>query len=837
VKIKSRGEWKSLSSLSVKIESEWRKAHYAYVCRTSYFDDDPVTGNVVVVDTINRVAALSLDSIAYTLTANAPTFVRKVDGTYFQGTLGFTEVSGSTYPAVSWTADTVNPPVDGTDFFANDPGEVQPLVYQWVPVYNGLRTSLDGDDLLFGEGAITPLGIDSTSDGDQTTYVDDDYNCILFGTVGTSTLKVTQPGFCDIVVVGGGGGGGPGGTPGGYRVSSGAGSGGGGGGGQVVYAKNVWLPVGEYEVVVGAGGRGAGHGLPATTGYTLPSLDLPAESGAISSFYGYRAFGGGAGGRGTAVNGSGLATAGASGGNGGGGGTSSDGKPGGSTNESAQPESENHDSLQVFGNPGNAGGVSALSTEWGPGGDGGSSSLPPYYPGGVEPPVDDPVLRYNSALTLYEGTYFRENRALYVPGFDATNNIYFADLPLGVGGAGGQPSTDPPSSPAYSGVDGIGEGGQGHYARYELGAGNGGSGCVYIVAPKHPTSGLTLSELIENENPTVLIPEAGEATGGTEDSAYPDWVLHTYDTPGTYSFDVTLAGVFDIFVLAGGGGGFTPGDTTIGRPSRFASSGGPGGSVFLDNVFLSVGSYTVTVGSGGVGAVLLYSITDSMLAYRPESYLPTKGGDSSISGVVHCYGGGSGSGNIIPTSAAVADLGVSGFISPIAGGCGSTPSVASRFPVDRFDYRIFASSQPGGVLFAGISVPEFDNSYVGSYAPIDISNRLVSQWGDILTEDGYVNETDVTSLDTIPDSIKIDSWMSHVITNNPGIGKYFSKVAYTSNLTVPAFYSPGFVPADVVPLQATGAGGDGYYGRRRGVVYVDSASPGGNGLVVIARRV
>ena len=85
---------------------------------------------------------------------------------------------------------------------------------------------------------ITPSG--GTTEIGQITNSTDRY-MIFKG--GTSTFTVPTGGIvCDILLVGGGGGGGN--------------LGGGGGGGDVIYQTNISLPIGTYNIVVGAGGTG-----------------------------------------------------------------------------------------------------------------------------------------------------------------------------------------------------------------------------------------------------------------------------------------------------------------------------------------------------------------------------------------------------------------------------------------------------------------------------------------------------------------------------------------------------------------------------------------------------
>jgi hypothetical protein len=108
------------------------------------------------------------------------------------------------------------------------------------------------------------------------------------------TINFPETTICDILIVGGGGGGG-------------SGMGGGGGGGQVIYATNVNIPIGTYNILVGSGGAGG------TTNNGV--------NGNNSTAFGATANGGGGGG---GVGNWGSASApGLAGGSGGGGGANS----------------------------------------------------------------------------------------------------------------------------------------------------------------------------------------------------------------------------------------------------------------------------------------------------------------------------------------------------------------------------------------------------------------------------------------------------------------------------------------------------------------------------------
>lgn len=96
-----------------------------------------------------------------------------------------------------------------------------------------------------GYGIATQIG------GTSTTITDtNSYQLLSWTTLsGTRTFTVTVAGLFDMLLVGGGGGGG-----GGSTVSPYGGEGGGGGGAGQVTDESIYLPLGTYDVTVGAGG-------------------------------------------------------------------------------------------------------------------------------------------------------------------------------------------------------------------------------------------------------------------------------------------------------------------------------------------------------------------------------------------------------------------------------------------------------------------------------------------------------------------------------------------------------------------------------------------------------
>ncbi|MBQ3341114.1 MAG: sigma-70 family RNA polymerase sigma factor [Kiritimatiellae bacterium] len=115
-----------------------------------------------------------------------------------------------------------------------------------------------------------------------------------------------------------------------------------------------------------------------------------------------------------------------------------------------------------------------------------------------------------------------------------------------------------------------------------------------------------------------------EATGGTTKIAG-RYMVHTFTNSGT--FTVTQGGKVDVLIVAGGGGG--------GAARCGGGGGGAGGVVYQEDLTITSGVFTVTVGAGGSGAIGINS--DSATS-------ATKGEDSYIEGfdVAIAKGGGAG---------------------------------------------------------------------------------------------------------------------------------------------------------------------------------------------------
>jgi hypothetical protein len=95
-----------------------------------------------------------------------------------------------------------------------------------------------------------------------------------------------------------------------------------------------------------------------------------------------------------------------------------------------------------------------------------------------------------------------------------------------------------------------------------------------------------LLKLTATSSGTIATPASGLAPGN-------GYVYHTFTGPGTFTAS-GLPGTVEVFVVAGGGGG---GNYNGG--GNGGGGGGAGGLVYHPAIPISIGSYPVTVGSGG----------------------------------------------------------------------------------------------------------------------------------------------------------------------------------------------------------------------------------------------
>lgn len=119
-----------------------------------------------------------------------------------------------------------------------------------------------------------------------------------------------------------------------------------------------------------------------------------------------------------------------------------------------------------------------------------------------------------------------------------------------------------------------------------------------------------------------------QASGGLV-SRSGDYIIHTFTGDDTFTVLNGSSSIEYLIVGGGGGGGMDMG------------GGGGGGGVVIGSAVVNKGTYTITVGAGGVGAPA--AGTNGQPSAHQFTIPATKGGDSSISGIgITAIGGGFG---------------------------------------------------------------------------------------------------------------------------------------------------------------------------------------------------
>ena len=190
-----------------------------------------------------------------------------------------------------------------------------------------------------------------------------------------------------------------------------------------------------------------------------------------------------------------------------------------------------------------------------------------------------------------------------------------------------------------------------------LPAGNLGLTSTYV----NPTWEATIPYGVNRSQPIV-------ATGGTITYSG-NFKIHTFTTVGNTNFQITQPSITQIQVLVVGGGG-SGGACTGG-------GGGGGGAAFVGSQTISQGTYTVTVGAGGVPSAV-------------DPYQGSNGGNSSFNSII---GIGGGTGGIYQGSF-IYGAGSNGGCG--GGACG--PSSAVGLPLQSGGYAggTAATGGPGG---------------------------------------------------------------------------------------------------------------------------------------------
>ena len=215
------------------------------------------------------------------------------------------------------------------------------------------------------------------------------------------------------------------------------------------------------------------------------------------------------------------------------------------------------------------------------------------------------------------------------------------------GGYGGGGNGANPQKVGSDGTAATGGGGGGGMSLMELHGGNGGGG---IVAIRYKIEGFV---------------GTAKATGGSI-SFYNGKVIHAFLNSGTFTVtDGGLTSVETIIVAGGGGGGGTKA-----TGSYTAGGGGGAGGVYVNDampVSVGAGTYTVTIGGGGVGGK-----DDNDTAHLATPGL--NGGQSSFNSITIDGGGGGGNG------AVMGDPGSAGLTGASGGGDGGYHTEPSTVP-------------------------------------------------------------------------------------------------------------------------------------------------------------
>ena len=435
-----------------------------------------------------------------------------------------------------------------------------------------LLTSVSTTSTIFAIG--TPAGIVATG-GTVTTAGGFKYH--VFTASGTFTLSSTAT--ISYLIVGGGGGGGD-------RHGAGGGAGG--------VLSSTWAATpGSYTITVGLGGlRGATSEGGQTQSGTPAGAGSKGGDSSISSVA--TAYGGGGGGT---MDGNPTDTLIGSGGGGGGGslagkaGTAGQGFAGGSGN-----------------NPGGGGG----------GGAGGAGVNADTATGGIGTSAYSTQL-----LAVGYGTTFATSWALGTSTYQTAPSSYLQSPIVGgvayiAGGGGGNGGGASPG-----GAGGAGGGGRGDWDDTYLTGGTantGGGGGATRSASVTTVGRDGGSGLVLLWYPLSIVPVA---TGGTitTSGAYK---IHTFTTTGNTTFTLTSPASITAQVLVVGGGG-------AGGSAYVGGGGGAGGAVFNGSFTIASGSYTVTVGAGGVRTT------------AGVGYVGPSGANSSFSSITGTGGGGGGS--------------------------------------------------------------------------------------------------------------------------------------------------------------------------------------------------
>jgi hypothetical protein len=405
-------------------------------------------------------------------------------------------------------------------------------------------------DKIYNNPGAPPSGMTATG-GVISDYTDPGsgniYRAHIFtasGAFQVTALSTGLPNTVDILSVGGGGGGG-------FDTPNYAGSGGGAGG--VHYRTGVPASVSTYPVTIGSGG----------------SSNAPGGS-TSSPLAPFTAAGGGGAGSGTGNGQDGASSGGGSAGGTGGNASGASGHPGGTDVVSPSPNANGWGNAGLAPNP-----PGYFGDGSGGGGAGGAGSQ--QSTGSTNPGDGGNGVKYSTA-------YGPTNVITYAGGGSGGAHNGPVSTPAegrpaalrgGGGGGGGTSSSDSDGDSGDDAIAGTGGGGGGAGNRRGIDyAGNGGSG-TFIVRYQ------------------IASTQVAKATGGAI-SYYNGKTIHTFTNTGDFNntTGANLTGC-EVVILGGGGGG-----------GEWQGGGGGAGRFYRnDDVTISPGPQTVTIGAGGRGGV------------------------------------------------------------------------------------------------------------------------------------------------------------------------------------------------------------------------------------------
>jgi hypothetical protein len=143
---------------------------------------------------------------------------------------------------------------------------------------------------------------------------------------------------------------------------------------------------------------------------------------------------------------------------------------------------------------------------------------------------------------------------------------------------------------------------------------------------------------------------------------------HQYTTVGTYDIQVLRPGRVEVLVVGGGGAGGTGASFSPG------GGGGGGGVVYVSDLYINIGTLSITVGDGGVGSLTIP---------------PTNEGFSSFSNII-ALGGGAGG------SVGISNATTSGYDGASGGGGGRTGAPGNSVKTIGLGNNGGAGSNAGG---------------------------------------------------------------------------------------------------------------------------------------------